>query len=191
MTSIYFVRHAKPDYSWYRDRTRPLTEEGRRDSEKVVSALKDIQLDYAASSPYRRSVETIQGCADRHGLIIHKDERFRERKSGVNGNTARLFRKRWLNFDYHEKDGESLRMVQERNIEALLELLDSHPDEAILLGTHGTALSTILNYFDSTYNCDSFFRMIDFMPYIIRLDFNGREYVRKEELLIVEKEYKK
>ena len=46
------------------------------------------------------------------------------------------------------------------------------------------------NYFDHSYNCDSFLRMIDFMPYVIRLDFDGRECVKKEEILIVEKEFK-
>lgn len=93
-------------------------------------------------------------------------------------------------FDYHEEGGESLRSVQERNISALFELLDSHPNDIIILGTHGTALSTILNYFDHSYSCDSFLRMIDFMPYVIRLDFDGRECVKKEEILIVEKEFK-
>lgn len=44
--------------------------------------------------------------------------------------------------------------------------------------------------FDHSYNCDSFLRMIDFMPYVIRLDFDGRECVKKEEILIVEKEFK-
>jgi 2,3-bisphosphoglycerate-dependent phosphoglycerate mutase len=80
-------------------------------------------------------------------------------------------------------------MVQQRNIEALLELLRNHSGENIILGTHGTALSSILNYFDPSYLCDNFFRMIDFMPYIIRLDFEGEAYISREELLIVQKEF--
>jgi len=46
-----------------------------------------------------------------------------------------------------------------------------------------------LNYFEPSYSCDSFLRIIDFMPYIIRLDFDGKTYISKEELLIVEKEF--
>ena len=99
-------------------------------------------------------------------------------------------KKRWEDFDYHEEGGESLRSVQERNISALFELLDSHPKDTIILGTHGTALSTILNYFDHSYNCDSFLRMIDFMPYVIRLDFDGRECVKKKKFLLLKKEFK-
>jgi 2,3-bisphosphoglycerate-dependent phosphoglycerate mutase len=61
---------------------------------------------------------------------------------------------------------------------------------SVVLGTHGTALSTILNYFDPTYNYESFYRIIDFMPYIIRLDFEGAVCVGKEEILAVKKEFK-
>lgn len=190
MTSIYFVRHAQPEYEWEEDLTRPLTAEGARDSEKVYEALKDMNLDHAFSSPYKRSVDTIRHCADSHGLEIYMDERFRERTKGANGNNFGMFQRRWSDFDYHEEGGESLRQVQERNIETLFEVLDRHQNENILIGTHGTALSTILNYYDHNYGCGNFLRMIDYMPYIIRMDFKARECVGKEELLIVEKEFK-
>lgn len=190
MATIYFVRHAQPEFSWADDKTRPLTNEGIADSERVYETLKDTKLTYAISSPYKRSIDTIKHCAESQGLKIDTDERFREREKGFNGNNLGMFQKRWADFDYHEEGGESLRSVQKRNISALFELLDSHPNDTIILGTHGTALSTILNYFDHSYNCDGFLRMIDFMPYIIRLDFNGRECIGKKEILIVEKEFK-
>ena len=46
------------------------------------------------------------------------------------------------------------------------------------------------NYFDSTYGCDEFLRIIDFMPYIVKLTFEDMEYISCEEILIVKKEYK-
>lgn len=190
MTSIYFVRHAQPDHAWQDDRTRPLSEEGKADCKKVTEALTDISFQYAISSPYERSVDTIRECVKEHDLYIHMDERLREREKGPNGNNSTMFQKRWADFDYHEEGGESLRMVQERNMQAVFEILDNHPGENVIVGTHGTALSTILNHFEPIYNCDSFLRIIDFMPYIIRLDFEGRKCVGKEEILIVKKEYK-
>lgn len=190
MTHIYFVRHAQPEHDWLDDRSRPLTEAGIKDSERVCEMLQDIHLDYAVSSPYKRSIDTIRQCADYHGLEIHNDERFRERQKGLNGNVFGMFQKRWADFEFHEEGGESLRIVQDRNMEALLELLANHRDESILFGTHGTALSTILNYYDRDYGCEQFLRMIDYMPYIIRLDFDGSMCLGREELLIVEKEYR-
>ena len=73
---------------------------------------------------------------------------------------------------------------------AVHDMLRAHEGENIMVGTHGTALSTILNYYDSTFGVEGFLRIINYMPYIIRLGFNGRELVEKEELLIVEKEFK-
>jgi len=190
MTHIYFVRHAQPEHKWQDDRTRPLTEEGKLDRKKVTEFFQNIQIDCAYSSPYNRSLDTILEIAIMHGLKIIIDERFRERQKGHDGNNFGIFQKRWSDFDFHEEGGESLNMVQRRNIEAFMEILRDHKDEDILIGTHGTALSTILNYYEPTYNCDSFLRIIDFMPYIIRLDFNELKYFEKEELLYVEKEFK-
>jgi len=190
MTHIYFVRHAQPDHAWQDDRTRPLTQEGKTDSKKVTEFLKDIHIDCSFSSPYKRSVGTILESATLHGLDIKTDERFRERQKGNNGNDYGILEKRWNDFAFHEEGGESLNMVQVRNIEALKEILYDHSGEVILIGTHGTALSTILNYYEPSFNCDSFLRIIDFMPYIIRLNFDGLEYRSKEELFIIKKEFK-
>lgn len=79
MATVYFVRHAQPEFSWADDKTRPLTNEGIADSEKVCEALKDVKLTYAISSPYKRSIDTIKYCAESHRLSIDTDERFRER----------------------------------------------------------------------------------------------------------------
>ena len=68
-------------------------------------------------------------------------------------------------------------MVQKRNIEALNKILLDNPNQAIVIGTHGTALSTILNFYDDSFGCDDFLRIIDWMPYIIELDFEGNHLV--------------
>lgn len=189
VTSVYFVRHAQPVYH-IEDRIRPLTDEGKRDSQEVVRVMQGIDIDYVISSPYKRCIDTIAAYALGKGLTIYTDERFRERESGGGGHTKEMIRKRWDDFGFHEDGGESLQSVQARNMEALHALLDEHTGENILLGTHGTAFSTIQNYYDQSCHCDSFFKIIDFMPYIVRMDFDGRECVGKEELLIIEKEYK-
>ena len=190
MTNIYFVRHAQPDYAFADAAKRPLTEEGERDTLKVVEAMKDIRIDFAVSSPYKRSFDTIKQTADEHGLDIAIDERLHERINGKNSNNLEMFRKRWADLSYSESDGECLQSVMDRNIAAVNDILDSHRDENIMVGTHGTALSTILHYYDNSFGVDDFMRLIDFMPYIIRLGFNGRELVEKEEILIVKKEFK-
>lgn len=60
----------------------------------------------------------------------------------------------------------------------------------IVIGTHGTALSTILNFYDSNFGCEDFLRIIDWMPYIIELDFEGDKLIAKQEHCYIEKEFK-
>lgn len=189
MTEIYFVRHALPDYSCPDAVLRPLTKEGQRDSLRVVEVMKDIHLDYAISSPYKRSIDTIKQTAREHGLDIEPDDRLHERISGINGNNREMFRRRWADFSFCEEGGEGLGSVTERNIAAVNDILDFHRNESILVGTHGTALSTILHYYDNSFGVEGFLRIIDYMPYIVRLSFDGRELIEKKELLIVEKKF--
>jgi 2,3-bisphosphoglycerate-dependent phosphoglycerate mutase len=187
MTSIFFVRHAQPDESCLDDRAKPLTSQGLEDSEEVTSVLSNYSIDIFISSPYKRSIDTITACAQKFKMKIHTDERFRERKRGESANN--LLRRRWDDFTFCEKDGESLGEVQARNIEALKEILHSYPNMNIVIGTHGTALSTILNYYDSSFNCDGFESIWECMPYIIRCDFDNGNLIAREELLSIERGY--
>ena len=173
MTRVYFVRHAQPEHAWKEDRTRPLTEEGKRDSAMVLEFLKDKKIDVFYCSPYKRSMDTIADAAAFFGKEIITDERLREREKGPDGNNHGMFQKRWADHEYHEDGGESIAMVQRRNMEALNEILSSNQDKEIVVGTHGTALSTILNFYDNHFGCEDFLRIIDWMPYIIELDFEG------------------
>lgn len=187
MTNIYFVRHAQPDYKYPDPANRPLTEEGERDCAKVTEIFRNIKLDYAVSSPYIRSYNTIKGAVEEHGLEIHTDYRLRERQNGKNSNNMEMFQKRWADMTFSESDGECLKDVQDRNIEVISALLSEHEGENIILGTHGTALSTILNYYDKSFGLEGFLELINYLPYVVRIGFEGHKMVEKEELLIIEK----
>lgn len=187
MTSINFVRHALPDESWKDDRTRLLTPTGLADRKMVIELLLKLPIDCFFSSPYKSAIDTISESANAFGLEIHTDERFRERQSGENGCAGGLLERRWQDFNFCEEGGESLSSVQKRNIQALNEMLESHKDENIVIGTHGTALSTILNFYDPSFGCDDFKRIWHWMPYVIRLDFDGNKHVGKQEMLIIDR----
>lgn len=191
MTKIYFVRHAQPEHALEDDRTRPLTGEGKKDSAIVFEFLKDKHIDAFYSSPYKRSMDTIADSADFFGKDIITDEDLREREKGENGNNHGMFHKRWADHNYHEEGGESIAMVQKRNMRALTEILRDNIDKEVVVGTHGTALSTILNFYDKSFGCDDFLRIVDRMPYVIELDFEGDKLVGKVEHCYVLKEFKK
>lgn len=187
MTRVYFVRHAQPDHGWKDDRTRPLTAEGKKDSQAVTDFFRNKEIDSFYCSPYKRSLDTISGAAALLGMNIITDERLREREDGSGGNVSGMFEKRWSDHDFHEENGESLNMVQERNIAALTDILNANKDKSIVIGTHGTALSTILNYYDPSFALEDFLGIIDWMPYIIELDFVDDRLISKTEHLHIEK----
>ena len=189
-TTVIFVRHSQSLHPWEDDRTRPLTEAGLLDRAVVLDVLRDRQIDAFLSSPYKRSIDTIQPAADFFGMEIVTDEGFRERKSGKGGNAKLCFHQnRWSNHDYAEEGGESLRSTQQRNIHALERALDKYQGKYIVIGTHGTALSTILNYYDNSFGLEDFLRIIDWMPYVIELTFSGRKRISIKELAHIHKDY--
>lgn len=190
MTTLYFVRHAQSDWRSGPDRERGLTAEALEDRRMVLNFLRDKPVDAFWCSPYRRSLDTLREAADHFGLPIRTDERLREREAAPGGNCRELFQKRWSDFDWHEPGGECLRSVQERNIAALTDILEAERDKTVVVGTHGTALSTILNHYDPSWGCDAFLRIIDWMPYVVELDFAGTRCLGRTEHVHVEKEYR-
>lgn len=190
LTRVYFIRHAQPKHDHEDDRTRPLTGEGIADSEIVLDFLKDKGIDAFYCSPYKRGIDTIKKTAAYFNKEIQLDERLREREKGVNGNRYGMFRKRWADHNYHETNGESIAMVQKRNIEALKEILENNSGKTIVIGTHGTALSSIINYYKPQFGCDDFLRIIDWMPYILEMDFDRQQFVSMTEHGHIEKEFR-
>lgn len=190
MTTLYFVRHAQPDYRQGNNRTFALSEEGRADRLLAAAVLEGVSFDIAVSSPYTRSIETIEPVITAKGLRLETDERLRERdNNGGGSNSHEMFRRRWADFDFHEENGESLRSTQQRNVAAVFDILDKYEGKTVLVGTHGTALATIINYFRPDFLYDGFMRIIDYMPYVLRADFEGRELKDTEELFYLKKEF--
>ncbi len=190
MTTIYFVRHAQPDYTSGTQSTFGLSDEGQMDRFAAAELLKDISFRAAVSSPYKRSMETIRPIAESQGLEIITDIRLRERDSGIKGNSSReMFRKRWADHNYCEEGGECLCSVERRNIEALEDILEKYSGYDVLVGTHGTALSVILNHYDKAFGVEEFLRVINYMPWVVRADFDEKELVSYKELGFVRKEF--
>lgn len=189
MTTVYFVRHAQPDIAHADDRTRPLTALGWADSEAVADILSERPIDTILSSPYRRSMDTLRATAGRLGLPIHTDERFREREKGPGGHDLPMIRRRWDDFAFLEPGGECLADVQRRNVEALLEALDRYEGQTLALGTHGTALSTISHHFTPALGYAEFLRIWHSLPYVLRMDFEGKRLRSREDMLMVMRGY--
>lgn len=178
MNTVYFVRHSKPDFSIKDDATRPLSAEGIRLCKEVDKFLMDKDITKCYSSPYKRCVETVRGFANKKNLVIETVFDLRERKvsSGWIDDFLDFARRQWEDFEYRLSEGECLGEVQERNIRALHNILNENDNKKIVIGTHGTALSTIINYYDKEWNFERFMSIASKMPLIIKMDFDGVEF---------------
>lgn len=183
MTNIYFIRHAEPNYSNHNDLTRELSAKGLRDRELVTAFLAQIRVDAVLSSPFKRSQDTVAHFASRRGLPITIVEDFRERKidSTWIDDFDAFTRRQWQDFHYKLTDGETLAEVQSRNIAALQDVLRSHSGKTLVIGTHGTALSTILNYYVPQFGYAEFSRINSIMPWIVHFAFSDNTPIKIEE----------
>jgi len=155
-----------------------------------MEVLRDHDIGAVYSSPYARSLTTVEPIAELHNLKIKTDERLRERQAGSMANNYELFQKRWNDLSFCEEGGESIGKLQRRNIQALFEILSLNTDKEIVIGTHGSAFSSILKYFNEAFGVEDFMRIIDLMPYVVRMDFDSTHLVQTTEVLSIKKEYK-
>lgn len=187
MTNVYFVRHAQPNYANHDDLTRELTEKGMADRQLVTDFLSDKDIHAVFSSPFRRSVDTVKEFADKHGLSITLIDDFRERRidSGWIEDFDSFARHQWEDFSYKLSDGECLAEVQERNIRALCDIVAGYEGKNVVIGSHGTALSTVINYYDPSFGYEAFEAIRKLMPWIVCFSFEKGKCVaiRKFDLL--------
>jgi len=178
MTTVYFVRHAQPNYENHVDSLRELTAKGLADRKLVTGFLANKQVDVVLSSPYRRAVDTVKDFADTYGYEIEQIEDFRERKVGDGWieDFQGFAKRQWEDFDYRLPDGESLRQVRQRNIGALQGVLRRYRDKNIVIGSHGTALSMVIHYYQPGFGLEEFYTLAQ-MPWIVEFRFDGESCV--------------
>ena len=186
MTTIYFVRHSESDSNIKDDRSRPLTARGNSNCVLATNFLKDKQIDVVLSSPYKRAVDTLTDFAQVSGLTIQTVEDFREIENPWIEDWIPKVKKQWQDFSYKIQGEESLAETQKRNITALNETLRFYKDKNIAIGTHGVALSTIINFYDNSYGFDDFMDMVHLTPWVAKIEFSGFNCIKIEKINLFE-----
>ena len=185
MTEVYFIRHSLRDNAAYDDMDVPLTAEGEKRALILADAFANVSIEQIFSSPFQRSVRTLNPLAHSKNLEIQLISDLRERNVGHEIADFWPFAKRqWKDFDYKLADGESLREVQNRNISALEKILATSKNQKVAIGTHGTSLSTILNFYQPDFQFQDFQSLAGKMPYVIKMDFAENKYLTHQVIEI-------
>ena len=151
----------------------------------------DKYIDVVLSSPYSRAVDTVRDFAEKMGMDILIIDDFRERRvDSIWIEDFNAFcRQQWSDFTYKLSDGESLGEVQERNISALEKVLKLYKGKNIVIGSHGTALSTIINHYDPSFGYSDFEKIRHVMPWVVQFVFDETSLIaiHKYDLFAQEK----
>ena len=154
--SIYKILIIHPSFLYHNDHVKYTSSDGNSDTNggKLGESEKDF--------------------SEKMGLDIEIVEDFRERKvdSVWIDDFTSFTKNQWSDFTYKLSDGECLLEVQSRNISALAILLERCKGKNIVIGGHGTALSTIINYYDPSFGYDDFEKMKYKMPWIVEMHFD-------------------
>lgn len=176
-TNIYFARHADSTYT-PDELNRPLSKKGFKDAEKVTKLLSKENITHVISSPYKRSLQTVEDTAKLFGLNIIIDEGFRERKlsDGFIDNFDETVFKAWESLNFNLPGGESGYYAQNRGILSLEKAIEKYCGGNIVIGTHGNIMILIMNHYDKKYDYDFWDNLS--MPDIYKLSFENKKLVQ-------------
>lgn len=184
-TFIYMVRHGESPKDG-NERTRGLTEKGKLDAQQVSDVLKEEGIEVVISSPYDRSILTVQQLATHLGQEVLVIEDLKERiftsedKRISDKELIPLLKKSFSEPNFALLGGESNADCQNRAIKVLEELLNTYQGRKVVLGTHGAVMALMMGYYDSKYDLN--FLLHTTKPDIYRMEFNEQELVGVKRL---------
>ena len=158
MTIVYISRHSQPfrkllgeykvnEIEQIRNEKNPLSVEGEKYADKMSNYPELLKVDVVYSSHYVRAMATAKYIAEKNNIVLNIDERFGERRFGVNDMSElpqTFFEDQFRNWNYKLSNGESANDVSKRMNEALSEILNGNRGKTIAIVSHGTAISTML-----------------------------------------------
>ena len=184
-TVIYMVRHGESPKEG-NERTRGLTDKGYLDAQRVTDILKGEKIDAVVSSPYIRSLLTVEKIAQEIGQEVLVFEDLKERvfspdnKRLEDKELVHILDKSFFDSNFSLEGGESNADCQKRAIRVLKELLDTKRNKKVVIGTHGAVMTLMMGYFDSTYDLD--FLHSTSKPDIYRMEFNEQELLNVQRI---------
>jgi 2,3-bisphosphoglycerate-dependent phosphoglycerate mutase len=186
-TYIYMIRHGYSPKEGP-ERTRGLSEKGIADAQKVTELLQKEDIDVVVSSPYLRSVLTVEGISQHIGQSVIVNEDLKERIFSRNNNRISdqelgpLLEASFRDPDFALEGAESNAECQRRAIAVLDTLLHAYKGKNIAVGTHGAIMTLMMGHYDTRF--DLSFLHSTSKPDIYRMEFNGLELLRVQRLWI-------
>jgi 2,3-bisphosphoglycerate-dependent phosphoglycerate mutase len=148
--TLLLVRHAEPVPARdprFEENDRPLSDEGRRQADRLAEQLAGRGVEAIYSSPYPRSIQTVEPLAERLRLESVIVEELRERllSPGPLPGWLEQLERSWAEFEFRLPGGESSAAAQERAWQVLHPLADRHRDGVAVVASHGNLIALALH----------------------------------------------
>ena len=155
-TTILLVRHGETD--WNRESRFQghadtcLNDAGRAQVADLAHALEGMDFSAVYSSPLERAAETAKIIASKLGLEVRLDDALMEvdvgswsglTRSEIEGHYAEGYA-RWRKYGHGWDDGETYEELGVRVVAGLRRIAQSHPDQHVLVVTHGGPIRSAL-----------------------------------------------
>lgn len=158
MTRIIYVRHGETDWNVahrYQGQTDiPLNDKGKYQAQLVAKRLAGEEIAAVYASDLTRALYTAEAIAKEHQLDVIPMEEFREISFGewegssfasldvgARGQIDKIFTDP---ANIEVPGGENFQQVQKRAVRGIEKLIAKHPDETVVVVSHGAAIRTIL-----------------------------------------------
>ena len=159
-TEIILIRHGETEWNSQKrmqgHSNSNLSEVGRGQIQELGELMKNVSFDHIYSSDSLRARQTAEAITQYSGHTLQFDQRIREKNLGVfEGLTSteakerhpevyRLFKTAGANYVIDE--GESTQQLLERALEFIEEIRLRHPQERVVMVTHGGVVRVLMKY---------------------------------------------
>ena len=174
--TAYLIRHAQSHpSSKIVEANWPLSARGQEQAAQLSPLLESLDIDRVYSSPYRRTLCTIDPFVKKLGLEVVVDPELRERKitDRVRKDFPELWLRSWRDFSFALPGCESSFDAQRRFVGAVTRIVTEEASPTIGISAHGNVIALMLNHMEPGYGSEEADRLRN--PDVIKLDLcDGR-----------------
>ncbi|WP_128101528.1 histidine phosphatase family protein [Paenibacillus sp. DCT19] len=151
MTVFGLIRHGVTDWN-YEFRAQghtdiPLNDEGRRQAKLLAKRMENEEWDIIYSSDLCRALDTAEMIGKLKNIEVRTDLRLREMNGGLTEGTTEQERVNQWGYSWSKLDLgiEPQADIIKRGVDCLADLAERHPNQKLLIVSHGAILGLILS----------------------------------------------
>ncbi len=171
--TVYLIRHAQSHpSSRVAEPDWPLSQRGYEQATQLGPLLETLDIGKVYSSPYRRTLSTIDPFVKKLGLEVVVDPDLRERRitDRVRKDFPEVWMRSWRDFSFALPGCETSFDAQRRFVGAVSRIMTAESSPTVGISAHGNVIALLLNHVEAGYGWEQADRLRN--PDVVKLDFS-------------------